>query len=520
MKGTDRRSAAATAAILGFLAEHYSPAGSTYRELKAGLIQTAALRGEFFTTSTRNLMRYISGFVSGGWAERFAYDGKARIRITPSGYFHYHRNMLGRDIGSIERIPLDLLPLLMVKGVWRLTDDQVRYIHDYSKCKGSLLVLLPTGAGKTLLATIEAYKTYLSLGQEIKVLYASPYKAINHQTLSEFQRVLVPLGMTVVRQDGDYHPPEGELARANLVVSTFESAEIALRQRQPWMEKIRLVIVDELTALDSTGDAVENEQSEGPAELPRGATLDLFVTAMMHFFRESGRDLKVVCLGIPNSNQPALQQWLGRDTAILEPSSLLRYEEKVAVFKKGEDGRKFWLLRKDGSTYNGPWPSDAVSAYDKVIEIVVHYLKELDFTSGVPKPILVFVLGRKSASEIARRLLERIRDDKPLLDAMSRGRERSGARVLASAVVPTYTVKELADVVNHGIGFHHAGLFAAQRKLVEEMMNQGSLSVLFATTTLSHGVDFPIGAVIVDGKLLRFFRFLESALAEVNSPAS
>jgi len=507
MKGTDRRSSTATAAILGYLAEHYNPAGSTYSELMAGSSQVVSPHGGSFRTSARNLMRYVASFFAKGWIERFVNDRKARVKITPKGYFHYHREVLKRDVSSVEAVPPDLLPLLMVKGVWRLTEDQERYVRDYMKRSGSLLVLLPTGAGKTLIATIEAYRAFLDYGPEVKVLYASPYKAINYQTLLEFQKVLVPLSLKVVRQDGDYHPPEDELGRANLVVSTFESAEIALRQRQPWMEKVRLVIVDELTTLDSTRDAIESEPSGGPAELPRGATLDLFVTSMMYFFRESRRDLKVVCLGIPNSDQPALQRWLGKDTAVLEPSSLVRYEEKVAVFKREEGSRKLWLLRKDGSTYDGPWPSDALSSYDKVIEVVVHYLKEQDFRSGTQRPILVFVLGRKSASEIARRMLERIRADKPLFDAMSRGREKNGSRVLASAVVPTYTVRELADVVNHGVGFHHAGLFAAQRKLVEEMMNEGSLSVLFATTTLSHGVDFPIGAVIVDGKLLRFFRF-------------
>lgn len=509
MPRSNRRRSVAIAAILRVLAEHYNPSGRTYSELKPGLTDTHGIQHEELSISLRHLKRYVSDFAKRGWVNLEAKDAKTRIRLTVEGYFYYHRDIAHHDTTTIEGVPRNLLPTLMVKGVWRLTEDQGRYFSEYLQTGGSLLVLLPTGAGKTLIATIEAYKMYLASGPEAKVLYTSPYKAINFQTMNEFQSVLEPLGMHVVRQDGDYHPPEEELSRASLVVSTFESAEIALRQRQPWMDKVKLVIVDELTSLDSTRDTIENPQGNTPSELPRGATLDLLVTGLMSFFGQIGSKARIICLGIPNASQPALQSWLGAGTAVLEPTTVsAHYEEKLAVFQTIKGERKLTLVRKDGSSREGPWASTAVGAANSIVEVVMHYLKKFHAnTEGEHPPILVFVHGRKATSELALRLRSRLLEDKALSESMSRDRSRNQARILQSAVVPTKTVQQLAEVVNNGIAFHHAGLFPAQRRLIEQMMNDGSLSVLFATTTLSHGVDFPIGAVIVDGRLLRFFNY-------------
>src|SRR5256885_1839262 len=133
----------------------------------------------------------------------------------------------------------------------------------------------------------------------------SPYKAINSQSTAEFRRVLGPLGVRVARQDGDYHSPREELLKANLVLSTFESAQFSHYRGDGWFQQVDLVIIDELTILDSTRD-----RNPGGLMLPRGANLDLLVTSLRHSFSASGKTVRFVCLGIPNASQPALQKWL------------------------------------------------------------------------------------------------------------------------------------------------------------------------------------------------------------------
>src|SRR5439155_2950005 len=493
---------AAEKAILGFLAQHYEPPGNTYVEVVEGIATGSQSEPKRKGLGIRQVKRYLPEFQKERWVACRLVGVSQRFSITRDGYLHYHRG-LGHDVGTLEVLPEELLTTLMAKGIWRLTQDQARYFKDYLDQESSLLVLLPAGAGKTLIATTEAYQHYRrNRNSDSKVLYLSPYKAINSQSTDEFRRVLQPLGILVARQDGDHHTPREELLNANLVVSTFESAQYSLSRGDEWTRQIAVVIVDELNILDATRDGGR----EGLRMLPRGANLDLLITSFLHSFGESGRKVKFVCLGIPNSSQPALQKWFGDGTTILSPSTRFeRCEEKVAVFEQRDSREEWHLERKDGVMSSGPYKVPPSSDLQRMLIVVIHYLRNLYASSkdGRIKPVLVFVRGRKDASECAIRLQEIVARDPSLVNALRKGRLGNSYRISESVIIPTSTVKQLSSVVNSGIGFHRAGLFHAQRRVVEEMMNDGSLSVLFATTTLTHGVDFPVGAVIIDAEMVR-----------------
>lgn len=504
MRRKDVRRSWAETAVLGFLARKHIPYGWTYEEILYG-ITSSPVSPNLGTYSLRSLKRHIGTLAAEGLIEGHLEGIQKRYCVTIEGYFHYYHDTEHKDEASLSVVPRELLQPLMVKGITKLTPEQVRYFREYLDSGKSLLILLPPGAGKTLLATIEAYKVFLSKSDQAKVIYLSPYKAINTQTYNEFNSLLGHLGMRVVRQDGDHHAKEEELEAANVVISTFESAFYALAREAKWISKTNLVIIDELTALDSTRDEIDSKGMV-PMKLPRGANIDLLLT---YLIRSYGSKVRFVSLGIPNASHLLLQQWLGKDTTILEPSLVFHgYEEKIAIFNRdSNNGAKFIIERKDGVQSEKPFLSKAGEPSDRVLEVVIHYLKKAMKTEGDMRPILVFVLGRKSASELATQLCSRVAKDNELLEAMRGRGSANKAQIISSAPIRTHTVNELANVVECGVGFHHAGLFHAQRRRVEEMMNEGTLSVIFATTTLTHGIDFPIGTVIVDGSLLRFLNF-------------
>src|SRR6267143_4955418 len=497
----DKRRSIAERLILGFLVLHYGSFGSTYEEIAQGTKQHFLASSGREGLSTRQVKRHISAFLANEWVSQRLVAGTGRFSITRPGYFYYHRDLEHRDVSSLELVPGELLPPLMAKGVLRLTIDQARYFREYLGQDGSLLVMLPAGAGKALIARVEAYQNYRNnTGGDSKVLYVSPYKAINSQSTTEFRRVLGPFGMVVAKQDGDNHTPHDELLKANLVVSTFESTQLTLFRGEEWIRKVGLVIVDELTFLDA-----ERGREQGGLKLPRAANLDLLITSLLHTFRASGMKVKFVCLGIPNASQPALQRWLGDRTTILSPSERFeRCEEKIAVFEKRDSGEEWHVERKDGVRLEGPYQTSSLSDMERMLTVVINFLRKLFESSKDQriKPILVFVRSRKDASESAIRLQKLIEKDPVLANAMRKGRLGNSHRISQSVVLPTSTIKQLRNVVNTGIGFHHAGLFHDQRRMVEHMMNDGSLSVLFATTTLTHGVDFPVGVVIIDAQQL------------------
>src|SRR2546425_177152 len=502
----DQRRSNAEKVILGFLAHKYEPPGSSYQQIIVGTEpEFKAISGRQ-PLSLRQTIRHLSELQERRLVGGEIVAGSRRFLITRKGYVHYHGTIEGHtSVKTLEVVPDELFPPLMAKGIWRLTGDQARYFREYLAQKGSLLVLLPAGAGKTIVAMIEAYRHYRHDSSQSRILYLSPFKAINSQSTDEFRNVLGRLGMIIERQDGDHRTPKQKLLSANLVVSTFESAQFALYRGDEWLQRVGLVIIDELTILDAT-----RATPQGGLRLPRGANLDLLITSLMHSFNTNERKLRFVCLGIPNASQPALQSWFGGGTTMLNPSERFeRYEEKVAVFDKHDGQETCRIERKDGVLSEAPFELSSTGEMQRMLTVVLHYLKKGYQLSrdGKIKPLLVFVRARKDASGLAGNLANLIDRDPHLSELMKKGRTDNAYRINRSAIIESSTVKQLTGVVNFGIAFHHAGLFHAQRRLVEEMMNDGSLSVLFATTTLTHGVDLPIGAVMVDAQLLRMLGY-------------
>ena len=71
-----------------------------------------------------------------------------------------------------------------------------------------------------------------------------------------------------------------------------------------------------------------------------------------------------------------------------------------------------------------------------------------------------------------------------------------GAYSSTSSVSQIQDVK-LKDLVRRGHGFHHAGIPADDRVIVEQLFTEGKIRVLCATSTLAHGVNLPAHLVII-----------------------
>ena len=56
---------------------------------------------------------------------------------------------------------------------------------------------------------------------------------------------------------------------------------------------------------------------------------------------------------------------------------------------------------------------------------------------------------------------------------------------------------ELIQMLNYGIGVHHSGLSDEVRALIEWLAEEGTLKILFATTTIAQGINFPVSSVFL-----------------------
>src|SRR6185295_9479867 len=86
---------------------------------------------------------------------------------------------------------------------------------------------------------------------------------------------------------------------------------------------------------------------------------------------------------------------------------------------------------------------------------------------------------------------------------------------------PSITEHPLAAVVQRvGVAAHHAGHLPSWKIAIEELMRQGCLDAVFATTTLAAGVDFPARTVVITQSSVRKTRdFTDLSIGEIQQLA-
>ncbi len=103
-------------------------------------------------------------------------------------------------------------------------------------------------------------------------------------------------------------------------------------------------------------------------------------------------------------------------------------------------------------------------------------------------PIYLVNFTQQSAAEQAQSLLS--------MDYSSKEEKKAINEELKGYRFKSPYGKELARILRHGIGIHHAGLLPKYRLLVEKLAQKGLLKVISGTDTLGVGINVPIRSVI------------------------
>ena len=105
-------------------------------------------------------------------------------------------------------------------------------------------------------------------------------------------------------------------------------------------------------------------------------------------------------------------------------------------------------------------------------------------TIKLGKQALVFVNTKRSAEKTAEDISSKIKTNDETLKELSE-------KALKALSRPTKQCERLARCVKKGIAFHHAGLVARQRELIEDSFRNGAIKIICATPTLAFGLDLP-----------------------------
>ncbi len=314
----------------------------------------------------------------------------------------------------------------------------------------NVLLACPTASGKSLVAYLAAWRAW-TRGRT--TLYLVPLRALAHEKAEEL-RAFESLGLRVAVSVGDFDLPSERLDRCDVLVATVEKADALLRRNVPWLDRLGVVVADEVHLL---GDP------------DRGPTLEVALTRL----RRRRTSLQFVALSATVGNSAAVADWLD---AVHLTSSFRPVPLRRGVY---HDGR---ITYTDGGT------RDLETGRDPVGSLVADALAGNGQT-------LVFVNSRKSSETVAEALV-------PVVEARLAPADRERARRLAAELSEvseetTEGVRRLSGLLPHAVAFHNASLTHAERTLIERGFKEGILKALAATPTLAAGINLPARRVVV-----------------------
>lgn len=318
----------------------------------------------------------------------------------------------------------------------------------------SLLLAVPTAAGKTFIAELCMIKSILHHGG--RCLYIAPLKALASEKYNDFKEKYEPLGIKVGIATGDLDSPSKGLNQYQILIATAEKVDSLLRSRAKWLiDNLAVVVLDEIHFI--------NDESRGP-------TLEILAARI----KQLNPNIQILALSATVKNAKEMADWLKAEfvSSTWRPVPLregVYFNEEIKF-----DGFGIKKINEE--------PPDDLS---KLV---------LDTLRGKGQ-VLVFVNSRRSAQAAALVLCSSVA---PLLNPTEKKALNELSKdVLHGSGETTKICRKLSNVIQNGVAFHHAGLRPQQRKLIEDSFKKNLVKVICSTPTLAAGVNLPARRAIV-----------------------
>ncbi len=355
----------------------------------------------------------------------------------------------------------------------------------------SVLVAAPTGSGKTLVAE---YAVHRALADGRKVFYTTPLKALSNQKYGDFVRTYGTDRVGLLTGDNAVN------GDAPIVVMTTEVLRNMIYAGSATLEHLAYVVLDEVHYLQNRY---------------RGAVWEEVIIHLP-------LDVALVCLSATVSNAEEVADWIatvrGHMATVIEETRPVELTNLYAVAERNDpeihllptfvrDGRASELrpnpeatrldARGSGRPRDRSQPRSRL-ATPRRSELVA-LLQERSML-----PAISFIFSRAACDDAVRQCLAAgLRLTTPEERQALRALADERSRPLEDDDLDALGYDEWISGFELGIAAHHAGLVPPLKEAVEEAFAAGLVKVVFATETLSLGINMPARTVVIE-KLSKF----------------
>jgi helicase len=355
-------------------------------------------------------------------------------------------------LSTIADIDIDegIKDVLEAMGIQKLYPPQSDAIP-YALAHKNLVLAIPTASGKSLVAYLAILKSVLNGG---KAIYIVPLRALageKYEDFMEFQKLGIKVSMSI----GDLDTPDPELEHYDIIVATSEKADSLLRHRADWLQRLTVVVADEVHLI--------NDPERGP-------TLEVILARL----KQINPEAQIIALSATIQNSAEIAKWLNgvHITSNWRPVPLkegvyyqntVEFTDKSCIYCERITGKPIADLIRD--------------------------------TISAGAQVLIFVNTRRSTERLAEELTGTVSE---YLTPMERERLQHISHILIGRQVePTAVGMRLGQCVTYGTAFHNAGLTNFQRKIIETGFKSGVIKCIVATPTLAAGINLPARRVII-----------------------
>ncbi|MDI6831473.1 MAG: DEAD/DEAH box helicase [Actinomycetota bacterium] len=336
----------------------------------------------------------------------------------------------------------------------------------------SVLVVAPTGSGKTVIAE---YAVWAAERTGLKTFYTTPLKALSNQKYRDFCAVYGSDNVGLLTGDNSIN---GE---APVVIMTTEVLRNMIYERSPTLYGLRYVVLDECHYLMDPfrGPVWEEIIIHLPVEVKI-----VGLSATVSNYREFGawlNDLRGDVETIYHDHRPVPLRHYYMIGGIMVNLLSSRSPRVVEEYEKSFKGRRG--AGRPRTRHLVPRRADVVRRLHR---------------SGM-LPAIYFIFSRAGCDAGVAHCMEAGID---LTDAGEKERieELALARVswLPEEDLKVFGFELWLEALKRGLASHHAGHLPIFKEVVEDLFAQGLVKVVFATETLSLGINMPAKTVVIE----------------------